>query len=390
MLAKSQANGVTPLDSQQIFPLIDSILPLEVCLHYQILPLCLKDNHLYLGMIDSQDESALEYVQKIVAYMNCSIVTQKISSEEHRSLLSAYLYHSQRSESSEPSPPAASKTEVKAPSNPPKDQVNNSRKQSPNVTPKTEELSVVSNKVNLHRSQATVGNLNSTSISSALSQSNHNLGSELPKTTVKTPPILEIKANHLTSSVEDLETLSPDEMLQELLARVLMGGIGRLYFERQENVGRILWSQDGVLQSVVTDLEHLTFQGIINELKRLVEIPFITVDKPRQVEIERLYQNQHLLLRLRITPGNYGEEANLQVLRGAALKFYQQQQLSKLSLDALRLTQQLQHKLGEISERLAVTPMSSENLVLLNQLLRSVTQQADLLLKQSQNYDSTL
>ena len=88
MLAKSQVNGVTPLDSQQIFPLIDSILPLEVCLHYQILPLCLKDNHLYLGMIDSEDESALEYVQKIVGYMNCSNVTQKIFAEEHRSLLS--------------------------------------------------------------------------------------------------------------------------------------------------------------------------------------------------------------------------------------------------------------------------------------------------------------
>ena len=51
--------------------------------------------------------------------------------------------------------------------------------------------------------------------------------------------------------------------------------------------------------------------------------------------MERLYENTHLLLRLRINPAPLGEEANLQVLRGAALKFYQKQQLSKLSLDAL-------------------------------------------------------
>jgi hypothetical protein len=35
------------------------------------------------------------------------------------------------------------------------------------------------------------------------------------------------------------------------LGRVLIGGIGRLYFERQSEQGRILWSQDGVLQSVL-------------------------------------------------------------------------------------------------------------------------------------------
>ncbi len=180
--------------------------------------------------------------------------------------------------------------------------------------------------------------------------------------------------------------LSPHELLQELLGRVLMGGIGRLYFERQEaNLGRILWSRDGILQSVVTGLDDRQFQGVINELKLLVELPLIPVDKPRQVEMERLYQNTHLLLRLRINPAPLGEEANLQVLRGAALKFYQKQQLSKLSLDALRLTQQLQNKLNELNTRMAITPLSSENLVLLNQLLRTMVEESDALIEKSQD-----
>ncbi len=101
MLAKSEATGTVIQEAQQIFALIDSILPLEVCLHYQILPLCLKENHLYLGVVDSEDQSALEYVQKIVSYMNCSIISQVISSEEQRSILSAYLYHTQQAKASE-------------------------------------------------------------------------------------------------------------------------------------------------------------------------------------------------------------------------------------------------------------------------------------------------
>lgn len=50
--------------------------------------------------------------------------------------------------------------------------------------------------------------------------------------------------------------LEPQQLLKELMVRVLESGIGRLYFEQQESQGKILWSQDGVLQSVVENLER--------------------------------------------------------------------------------------------------------------------------------------
>ncbi|VXD15699.1 conserved hypothetical protein [Planktothrix serta PCC 8927] len=375
MLAKSQATGTVPLDSQQIFALIDSILPLEVCLHYQILPLCLKDNHLYLGVVDSEDESALEYVQKIVSYMNCSIVTQVISSEEEHSLLSAYLYHTQQVKGGE-----SSQTEVQLTS------FSTGQKPSQIPVPSTEVSPIVTpQKITIKQPLVCLP-----PPASNFSDSEEETFSPefVQPTSESFLKPLEVKTTYLSSPVEILATLSPHDLLQELLGRVLVGGIGRLYFECQEgSSSRILWSQDGVLQSVVTGLNPQQFQGVINELKLLVELPLIPFDKPRQAEIERVYQNTHLLLRLRITPGTLGEEANLQVLRGAALKFYQKQQLSKLSLDALRLTQQLQHKISEISSRLAVTPLSSENLVLLNQLLRIMVEQSDALIQKSQDSD---
>jgi hypothetical protein len=44
----------------------------------------------------------------------------------------------------------------------------------------------------------------------------------------------------------------------------------------------------------------------------------------------------------------YGEEGTLQVLRGAALKFYEKKQIDRLGKDALSIAQQLQRKLETI------------------------------------------
>lgn len=211
-------------------------------------------------------------------------------------------------------------------------------------------------------------------------------------TTVKPPeapvpgdslPILPVEPKHLTEPVTALANLPPSELLVELLGRLLVGGIGRLYFERQAQHGRILWSQNGVLQSVLEALPLDVIQGVVNELKLLTHLPLIPVQKPKQVEIERLYQKQRLLLRLRVMPGAHGEEATVQVLRGAALKFYQQQQLASLSRDALAIAQELQQKVSEIRIRTRFYPLHSPDqqsiLPALDQVIQSVEQQLEAL-----------
>ncbi len=202
-----------------------------------------------------------------------------------------------------------------------------------------------------------------------------------PSAPADTLPLLEINAKHLSDPVEVLATLNPADLLQELLGRVLLGGIGRLYLERQHNYGRILWSQNGVLQSVLEELPLEVLQGAINELKLMTRLPLIPVQKPKQVEIERIYQRHRLLLRLRVMPGNYGEEATVQVLRGAALKFYQQQQLASLSRDALGIAQDLQRKVNEIRVRTRFYPIVSQDqldiLPALSSVIKNVEQQLE-------------
>jgi type II secretory ATPase GspE/PulE/Tfp pilus assembly ATPase PilB-like protein len=199
------------------------------------------------------------------------------------------------------------------------------------------------------------------------------------------PLILHFK--HSTSPIHALTTLPPQELLHELLGRALHSGIGRLYFERQLHHGRVLWSQSGVLQSVLEDLDATTFQGLINELKLMNHLSLIPIKVPKQVEIERLYQQTRLLLRFRFMAGEYGEEATLQVLRGAALRFYQQQQLVKLERDALTIARQLQTKMSEIRDRAQAEPglqaMKLEALPALAQLLHTIEAQIGALQEQA-------
>ncbi|MEP0817905.1 MULTISPECIES: hypothetical protein [Trichocoleus] len=391
-LSSTQSDGMAWLDSAQMFQLIDSLLPFEACLYHQVLPLSVEGSRMNLGMVNLEDTAALDYVRRILAYINCSLVPRSISSETHQKMLSAYLSHAdQQKQKSQKAAPRLAQPSTPSSTSKPRPTDPSERNNQPTLvvdsperldipglkTDETEFMAPAATSPSPSKPASTKPVANSTKPSPA---SEISAPPEVPPTSaVPALPVLDVHPQHLSSSIEVLTALPPKNLLDELLGRVLVGGIGRLYFERQQHQGRILWSQNGVLQSVLENLPAAVFQGVINELKRLTNLPMIPVEKPRQEEVERLYQQSRLLLRFRVMPGTYGEEATLQVLRGAALKFYQQQQLANLSRDALGIAQQLQRKLDEIRDRtqtdLSLNGTPLDALPALNQLLQSVDQQ---------------
>lgn len=351
MVYTSSTDSATTMDSDRIFQLIDTVVPFEACLYYQVLPLSLEGNQFKLGVVDAQDDSALDYVQRILAYMNCSVTTEPIAPETQRSMLSAYLLHG--SQLREPS-----QTETETAAAP-----------TPKPAPAT------------FRSEAdTLLSVPEPSIPAARERFKPAVA-EVSLMPAKVS-VLNVEALHLSSPVTVLASLPAAQLLQELLGRILLEGIGRLFFERQQLEGRILWSQDGVLKSMLEGIQPLLFQEVIDELKRLTDMPFSRVEHIQQVEVERIYQETHLLLRLRVMPANGGEEATLQVLRGAALRFYEQQQLSTLSRDALQLAQELQRKVNQIRDRTRLAPMPLEGLPALEKVVRNVDNQIEALMNQ--------
>lgn len=354
-------DATAKMDSDRIFQLIDTVVPFEACLYYQVLPLSLEGNMFKLGVVDAGDDSALDYVQRILAYMNCSVTTEQISPETQRSMLSAYLLHGNQVTEPIQASSGALASPVETPETATKRETADGRPPAETVQPPpTPETAKPKRSKSSPPVDPTVA-AEAAPIPSGL-------------------PVLEVKALHLSSPVEVLTTLPAPQLLQELLGRVLLDGIGRLFFERQQLQGRILWSQDGVLKSMVEGIEPLLFQDVIDELKRLTDMPAARVEHPKQVEVERVYRKTHLLLRLRVMPANGGEEATLQVLRGAALRFYQKQQLSNLSRDALRLAEELQRKVNEIRDRTRLVPLPLENLPALGEVVKNVEGQIEALM----------
>ena len=349
------------MNSDRIFPLIDTIVPFEACLYYQVLPLSLEGNILKLGVVDAQDDSALDYVQRILAYMNCSVTTELLSSETQHSMLSAYLLHGNQLGEPVPTATAVASTET----NPTLENKTTATSQ-----PKAE---TVLSEPELKPRTSFRLKPSPTAMKPALAEISQ------PQIALQ---ILEVEPLHLSSPMELLANLPAPQLLQELLGRILLKGIGRLFFERQQLQGRILWSQDGVLKSMLEGIQPLLFQEVIDELKRLTDMPQNRVQHTQQVEVERIYQETHLLLRLRVMPANGGEEATLQVLRGAALRFYEQQQLSTLSRDALQLAQELQRKVNEIRDRTRLASLPLEGLPALEKVVRNVDNQIEALMNQ--------
>lgn len=409
------------LNPQQMFTLIDRLLPLEACLYYQVLPLSLEGSRLNLGMVDPEDTAAADYVRRLLSYINCSVTPRPISSAAHREMLSKYLSHSGQSSSktqpllgqpNQPQPQAFSPPPRPA-TPPPRPKESDRNLQATFIVDSPEELDLPdeappavqpsnprapepasaplqSAPPSASAKAPQTGSVHAAAQSAAPKPS----PSEVEESFLasKAPPPLNISVNHSSSPLETLVQLPPRVLLHELLGRVLVSGIGRLYFERQPHQGRILWSQNGVMQSVLDNLDANHFQGVLNELKRLMEMPLLPVKTTKQVEVERLYKGAQLLLRFRVIPGTHGEEATLQVLRGAALKFYQQQLIGSLGRDALGLAQKLQQRVHEIRDRarseLNLSRSQIEALPALRELLHQLDQQVEEIMRQNAEQDA--
>lgn len=333
----------TMANLEQMFLLIEGILPFEACLYYQVLPLSIEGSSLNLGMVNPDDTKAADYVRRQVSYINCSIVSRPISSDWHREILSKFLSHSAKNRQAAQlaQPKTAASTASQFAEQPtlvvgaPTEIIENPREVINESTTKPQETTAPQASSPL--------TTEAKAVKAPLSIELENEKEPEPE-----PPSAESPAPAPEASFK-LNQLNPKELTQILLRRIItQEGIGRLYMERQTTACRILWSKDGVVQSAVENISTQLFQGVINELKRMMSLSLIPVRKPKQIEIERIHNQKRILLRFRVMPGDHGEEATLQVLRGAALKFYQQQQLDNLGRDALSIARDLQQRIDEL------------------------------------------
>ncbi len=350
------------LNIPQMLTLVDSVLPFEACLYYQVIPLSIEASLLNLGMVDPNDTTAADYVRRQVSYINCSVVSWPVTSDWHRQMLSRYLSYAakvkqqsmQGQQPTKPVPLSGFQSAEQA----------TFIVDSPETILMADDLDLRTATEQAPEARANVKEPGHTTDQMAMAAAENPVA-----------PPLEIAPLDWEADDDDAnpQRISPKALMQKLLKQVIAEGIGRLYFERRPSQGRVLWSKDGVVQSALEDLNLETFQSVINEFKRLTHMPLLPATQTQQTDIERLFKGERVLLRFRLIAGIHGEEATLQVLRGAALRFYQQQQINRLGRDALTIAQSLQKQITEIRHRsqqtLASEPVSAANIVALEDLL---------------------
>ncbi len=365
------SNQSSSLDVTQAFGLIDRILPFEACLYHEIIPLFLENRTLKLGIVTLTDVPAIDYARKILLFLNYTLILQVISTDLHRQVLSQYLQFKGQADPDVEDPTVFYESEHCAPLRSTAIQASSSSSLSPSPPIDRETLIVETPEaiddwpMDVVRPAAQSGLKPARSVNDlTLIQSSNDRGQSHPSAydqpLLPTPgdalPILAVKTTYADASPEILQGLDSTELLENLLGRVLTSGIGRLYFEYQSDSGRVLSSTDGILQSLIESFPIARFESLIWALKNLMKVSPEPVTEPVQVEIERWHEKNRLLLRLRLMPQWEGEEvvgedATLQILRGAALRFYQQQQRTHLRRDTFLVAKNLQLKVQALQER---------------------------------------
>jgi type II secretory ATPase GspE/PulE/Tfp pilus assembly ATPase PilB-like protein len=284
----------TDISLEETFELIDRILPIESCVRHQILPLGIIDNYLFLGMLNPESSSTLEEIRPLISSFGYKLKIKQIEPRVCQLVITEYFTYrcTPQQKSREP-------------------------------------IVTVPSKLQDNQSNKRVNRLHDKPTLIVDPQENDR----------------EIDRSNSLSSVDFLLQLPPQQLWQELFSRMLNGGIGRLHFQDASSHGRILLTQDGVPQLSLNNLERRVYQQIIGEVKGLAKLPTTPLQAPKKVAIERYSGRERLLLRIKLTPGKYGDEATIQVLRGKALELYEQTHTDKMTEQALDSAQQLKKML---------------------------------------------
>jgi hypothetical protein len=353
------------IDLTRSFKLINKVLPFEACLYHEILPLYLQGDELYLGMVDLEDTEALTYARRMLGFLKYKLVPQTIGSETHRQALSAYLSDQAQMAGIAALPEYT--TASPTPDSPqtlhlsPQDLLTNwPTTAAPASAVPMLDVAVKPTFLIVDPDAAPAG-----APAPLTSEPPLDLpGSALPELLLQSPP-----------PGAPWQSLSGEAFMHGLLIRMMASGVGRLFLVRKLGCGQVLWTENGAAKMLLEQVAQDQFRGAIEALKQLTHLPAAPIQDPIEVEIERFYQRQRILLRLRITPKDGGEEATIQVLRGAALKFYQKHQIHNLRRDTQAIAQELRQKVLELGKRSATDDIDRSTLPEIDRTIASLEDQ---------------
>ncbi len=383
-------------NSKEIFQLIDTVFPVDSCRHYQVLPLKLEDNHLTLGMLDPSNEESLQFVKSIAKVFRYNLTLNVIDVQTHEIILNSYPQNSQQqSQSPQDRNQTVIDTNFSGGAIPLNEAQLNRRKladSAPTIIsqqPKSNTSPFNSNMPagledlppdldflrDLDLESPSPAKPAKSQVDSAatlyeippefLRQKTSNRLDDQPTIIGGDPAELlaqpaleqesqtqiadaEIEIADLIEDVDFLPQLQSQLSWQNLLESAFQHYSDRLNLTRHSDRGGIVAQKDEKTQSSIDRLPLPTFCSLIDEIKRMARLPQNTSSHPQKVVLERIYEEERILLRLEFLVKDEDEIIIVQILRDRALQIYEQKQMDRISEQALQLARQLEKTLRKI------------------------------------------
>ena len=388
-------------NSKEIFQLIDRVFPIDSCRHYEVLPLKLNGSDLVLGMLDPQNRESLNFINSIAKVFKYNLEIQLIDLQTYQIILANYPQNS----NSAVRPQDENKTIIDTSFNPsvPLKKTDNRRRQidsAPTIISHSSanshyEADLDSKPSDLPPDLDFLKDLELTSEADkpkpkrAKFDNNATLF-EIPAEfkNQKSSNILDDKATIITGNPAELlaqETAQDDSagMLEEAQISQLLAEIGTqetlkfqttnflpqlsphlswqklleqafehhtdyLKLTRHDDLCSVNAERNQTTQSVIDNVALPIFCSLIDEIKRMARLPQNTTNHPKKVVLERFHEQERILLRLEFSARESSEEVAIQILRDRALETYEQQQMDRVSEQALQLAKQLEKTLRRI------------------------------------------
>lgn len=250
---------ISQIDTTQVNELIDTLIPIDICRRYQLVPLSKKADpqkppYVLVAMVDPENLTAMDELKRVLRPHGLGLQRMVITQEDYQQIISKYLDE-----------------EVQ-------------KQQKP--TKKPEKLDLEIDLTHLDTSMDEVADDES--------------------------------ADDLGKALKDAESAPVIKWVNTILARALTEGVSDIHVEPQEEDLRVRFRKDGVLQEPFPRFPKSIVNALTSRFKIISNLDIAERRKPQDGRIRRIFQGRKVDFRVNTLPARYGEKIVLRILDNAS------------------------------------------------------------------------
>lgn len=245
---------INEIDTNQVNELIDTLIPLDLCRRYQLVPLSKNNANppaVLVALVDPDNLAAQDDLNRVLRPQGLTMNRMVITPEDFQSIISKYLDE-----------------QVKKAPDPKK------------VDSKQLEIDI----------------------------------SQFGDVDLEEGDNDEVSDADLNKALGDAESAPVIKAVNQILAKALSDGVSDIHVEPQEENLRVRFRKDGVLQQPFPPFPKKIVPAITSRFKIIADLDIAERRKPQDGRIRRIFQGRKVDFRVNTLPARYGEKIVLRIL----------------------------------------------------------------------------